>query len=232
MKAKTRRKIEMGQRALKFSRAHPDASPGYAAALARLEDRLTRAEEVAEQQREGILHVRAATVRKRDLRRTIKLTHLDHLASVAQVAAHEVPELAQLFTLPRQANPYLAFRTAARGLAAEAESRKELLVKHGLTDTVLTGLAQALNEFDAAVDQGAEGHSAHVGASAELDAVGNEIVQVVNVMAGTNRSRFAHDPELLASWESVSSVLATPRVDAKPTTGAIPPASGDVRPAA
>ena len=232
MNAKTRRKIEMGSHALEFSRAHPDESAGYAASLSRLEDRLTRAEQVAEQQREGILHVRAATVRKRDLRRTIKRTHLDHLASVAQVAARDVPELAQMFTLPREANPYLAFRTAARGLAAEAESRKELLVKHGLTDTVLTGLTQALNEFDAAVDQGAEGRSAHVGASAELDTVANEVVQVVNVMSGHNRLRFAHDSELLASWESVSNVLATPRGDGKPATGATPPAGGEVRPAA
>jgi hypothetical protein len=232
MKGVSRRKIEMGARALEFSRAHPDASPGYTAALARLEDRLNRAEQVAEQQRLGILHVRAATVRKRDLRRTIKRDHLDHLASVAEVAAHEVPELAQLFTLPRLANPYLAFRTAARGLAAEAESRKELLVKNGLTDTVLTGLAQALNEFDAAVDQGAEGRAAHVGASAELDTLANEVVQVVNVMGGHNRIRFAGNSDLLAAWESVSNVLATPRPDVKPKTGATPPAGGEVRPAA
>lgn len=40
MKAKTRRKLEMGARALIFSRVHPDPTPGYAVALARLEDRL------------------------------------------------------------------------------------------------------------------------------------------------------------------------------------------------
>ena len=232
MRAVTRRKIEMGIRALKFSRAHPDVSPGYTEALARLEDRLTRAEQVAEQQREGILHVRAATARKRDLRRTIKRTHLDHLASVAKVAAKELPELVQLFTLPREANPYLAFRTAARGLAAEAESRKELLVKHGLTDTVLAGLAQDLNQFDAAVDLGAEGRAAHVGASAELDAVGNEIVQLVKVMNGLNGGRFAKEPELIATWESVSNVIATPRVGATSTTDQTPPTGGAVGPAA
>jgi hypothetical protein len=222
----------MGLRALKFSSAHPDASPGYAQALGRLENLLARAEQLAEQQREGIVHVRTATERKRDLRRTIKRTHLNHLVSVAKVAAEEAPELPRMFALQPESNPYLAFRTAVRGFAAEAESRKELLVKHGLTDTVLTGLTEALNEFDAAVDRGAEGRSAHVGASAELDAVGNEIVQVVNVMAGTNRLRFAHDPELLATWESVSNVFATSRVDAKPTTDQTPPAAGAVGPAA
>ena len=53
MNAKTRRKIEMGTRALDFSRAHPDASPGYAAALASLEQRLARADQLAAQQRDG-----------------------------------------------------------------------------------------------------------------------------------------------------------------------------------
>ena len=40
MNAKSRRKLEMGARALDFSRAHPDASPGYTAAMTRLEERV------------------------------------------------------------------------------------------------------------------------------------------------------------------------------------------------
>jgi hypothetical protein len=64
MNAKSRRRIEMGTRALEFSRAHPDESPGYAAALTRLEERLDRAEALAGLQREGTLRVRASTARK------------------------------------------------------------------------------------------------------------------------------------------------------------------------
>jgi hypothetical protein len=43
------------------------------------------------------------------------------------MAEREVPELSQKFVLNRDANSYLAFRTAARGMQAEAESRKEVL---------------------------------------------------------------------------------------------------------
>ena len=46
MKEETRRKLEMGRRALAFCRAHPDSSPEYAAAVARLEALLARAEEL------------------------------------------------------------------------------------------------------------------------------------------------------------------------------------------
>ena len=211
MNAKARRKLEMGARALDFSRAHPDASPGYAAAVTRLEERLARGQTLASQQRDGLLEVRAATARKFQLRRAMRQAHLSHLGQVAKVAAREVPELAQKFLLKPGATTYLAFRTAARGMAAEAQSRKEVLVKHGLVETVLDNLVQALDQFDTAVEHGSDGRRAHVGASAELRAVADEVVQIVSVMDGLNRYRFMNDAELLAAWESARNVFATPR---------------------
>lgn len=227
MEAKSRRKIEMGSRARDFSRGHPDASPGYAAAVARLEERLEHAEQVASQQREGLLEVRAATARKRELRRSMRQAHLSHLAQVAKIAARDVPELAQKFVFKPGTTTYLAFRTAARGMAAEAQNQKEVLVKHGLVETVLENLTQALDQFDVALERGSAGRQAHVGASAELHAVADEIVQVVRVMDGLNRYRFMNDAELLAAWDSASNVLATPRSSADPK-----PAQGEIRPAA
>ena len=46
MDEKTRRKLELGKRALKFARAHPDSNPQYVAAVARLEALLARAAEL------------------------------------------------------------------------------------------------------------------------------------------------------------------------------------------
>lgn len=222
----------MGTRALDFSRAHPDASPGYAAAVTRLEERLARGEQLATQQREGTLEVRAATAQKRKLRRTMQRAHLSHLAQVAKVAAREVPELAQKLVLKPGTTTYLAFRTAARGMAAEARSQKEILVKHGLAESVLEDLGRTLDQFDAAVEGGRGGRQAHVGASAELRAVADEVVQIVRVMDGLNRYRFLDDAELLAAWESASNILAAPRsVTPKPGPEG-PPPDGEVRPAA
>jgi hypothetical protein len=56
-------------------------------------------------------------------------------------------------------------------MEAEGQARKELLVKHGLVETVLEDFTRALGQFDAAVESGAEGRAAHVGASAELSAI-------------------------------------------------------------
>ncbi len=225
----------MGTRVLDFSRTHRDSSPGYAAALARLEDRLARADHLATQQRDGLLEVRRAAKRKRDLRRSMRHALLDHLTSVAETASREAPELAQKFVLPRGVNTYLAFRTAARAMEAEARSNKELLVKHGLAEPVLEALSKALSEFDAVVEQGSRGRLAHVGASAELDTVADEVVQVVKVMDGLNHFRFANDPEALGAWESASNAFRPSRSSGikPPPPPAEPPAgSGEIKPAA
>ena len=70
-----------------------------------------------------------------------------------------------------------------------------------------------------------------MGASAELKAVADEVVQVVNVMDGLNRYRFMNDAELLAAWESASNVLAAPRSRheaTRPTPDPVPrPPGGD-----
>lgn len=231
MDAKSRRKIEMGKSALEFSRSHPDTSAGYTAALARLEDRLTRADQIASQQMDGLRDVRAASERKVELRRVLKNAHLAHVAQVGKVAAREAPDLAQKFVFRPGTTTFLAFRTAARGMAAEAQTHKEVLVKHGLAETVLDNLMQALDQFDAAVEQGLEGRQAHVGASAELRSVADEIVQIVRVMDGLNRYRFINDAELLAAWESASNVAGPPKPGAavKPAPSETPPAGGEVR---
>jgi hypothetical protein len=214
MDAKSRRKLEMGKRALDFSRAHPDGCPGYTAAVTRLEEGLARAKQLADQQRQGTLEVRAATARKLELRRTMKQAHLSHLGEVAKVAAREVPELAQKLVLRPGVSTYLAFRTAARGLV----------------ESVLDSLLQTLDQFDAAVDRESAGGQAHVTARAELRATADEIVQIVRVM---DRYRFMADPALLAGWASASNVVASPRSEVPGSEPEVtPPAGGEVRPAA
>ena len=243
MRAKTRRKIEMGQRVLEFSRLHPDPSPGYAAAVTRLQERLARADQLAQQQVDGRAEMRVATRRKQEIRKLMMRAHLDHLASVAEIASVEEPALLQKFRFPPDATTYLAFRAAASSMAAEAESRKELLLRHGLSEDVLVGLKNSLDEFETALEQGAAGRLSRVGATAELDSVSDEIVQIVKVMNGLVRLRFAHQSELLAAWDSASNVFATPRFekpesDGSPTSGGThpsggtAPSSGEVRPAA
>jgi hypothetical protein len=226
----------MGSRVLEFARQHPDTSPAFTAAVGRLQERLNRAKELELQQRDGLTTVHLATARKRELRRTIRRTHLHHLRSVAEVASVDEPDLVQKFSFPQHPNTYRGFQTAAGGMLAEASSRKELLLKHGLAEEVLTGLEVALDQFEVAAEQGAAGRLSHVTAKAELDRLAEEINQIVDVMKGLVQVRFASQPQVLAAWESSSNVVAAPKPEEKPASGSTPPAgpapAGDVSRAA
>ena len=230
----------MGRRVLEFTIQHPDPSPAFAVVTARLKELLARANQLGEQQIDGQTEVRAAASMKRDLRQLIRQAHLDHLSSVARLAEVDEPEAFQKLVFPAKATSYLAFQMAANGLVAEAESRKDLLMKHGLSEEVLSGLRVRLDEFEAAVQKGDAGRLTHVAATAELDAVADEVGQVAKVMNGLVRVRSVNQEELLAAWESATS-LGSHRPESKPDAGTLPsgttpaggtPPSGDVKPAA
>ena len=228
MNARVRSRVEMGRRALQFSRAHTDTSAGYGAAVSRLEERLTRAETLADQQLTGIRSSRAASGQRAIIRQAMMRGHLRHLVRVAKLAAVEVPELAERIALPPRNTTYLEFRTTARSIAAEAAAHQEVLVRYGLVESVVTELSAALTRFEAMTDAAMESRRAHVGASAELANVATEIVAVVRVLDGLNTIRFTSDAESLAAWRSASNITDVVR------STAAPPADGgeEVQPAA
>lgn len=230
MNKKARIKLNMGDRALNFSRAHPDASPGYAAALTGLEERLTRAQQLAQAQQEGVNRRKAANARKNYLSQQMRKTQLRHLARVAKVATREIPDLAGKFVLKSQPRTYRSFRALAGTMVAEAQTQKELLVKHGLADTVLESLVRSLEQFDRATTESTDALRAHVSARAELDVLADEVVDIVQVMDGLNRFRFADDAAVLAEWDTVSNIIGPAHpADDKPQP---PQQSGQERPAA
>jgi hypothetical protein len=233
MNARTRSQLEMARRALEFAQAHTDTSDGYTAAVRELAELVARSDQLTDSHRQGIAEVRAATQRKSDLRRSIRRGQLMHVATAAQRASREDPELAQKFVLARQPTAYLQFRSLARTVAAEAEGRKAILVKHGLVDSVLVSLTESLAQFDQALAQGAEGRRIHIAATVELHVVSGEAVQIVRVLDGHNRVRFAGDPDLLAAWKSASNVVGPSRPAlAKPGEPEAPTSEGAVKPAA
>jgi hypothetical protein len=217
-------RLNMGHRALEFSRAHPAQSAGYATTLQQLEALLVRADQLAQEQARGTAEVRAATARKDELRRSIRRSQLVHLAGVAGRAAKEAPELAQKFDLPRIPFRSLAFRAAARTMVEEARQQKELLVQHGLVEDILETLGQSLDEYDQVVERGAEGRRVHIGAAAQLEAISDEVVQIVKGLDGYNRFRFATDANLLSGWEAASNIIGPPKIGGR-QAGQIQPAA-------
>jgi hypothetical protein len=215
----------MGQNALAFCLSHPDPGAGYNAAVLRLQGCTTRGKEVIGRQEEGQRDATAAVERKKQLRRMLRRTHLHHVIRVARIAADELPDLAHTFVLGPGSSTQLGFSAIARGIATEAQTHRDVLVRHGLGEEVLENLTQALDQFDAALEQGQEARRRHVGARAELQAIADEVVQIVQALDGLIRYRFANDPEALAAWESASNVPG-PFRSAKPETPESAPAPG------
>jgi hypothetical protein len=81
-----RRKLDMAGRVRDFCRTHPDQNPGYTAAVARLEERVTCADALARQEVAGRQSVTGAVVNKEQLRLDIHKT-IALLAGLAGPAA-------------------------------------------------------------------------------------------------------------------------------------------------
>jgi hypothetical protein len=95
----------------------------------------------------------------------------------------------------------------------------------------LAELKREVAEFEATIVQAFNAPRDHIGASAELLFVSNELVELVRMVDGLNRHRFRNEPEVLAEWQAASRVRAfTPRGE-EPVKGSEPPAIGGLPPA-
>jgi hypothetical protein len=218
-----RRKLDMAGRVREFCRTHPDQNPGYTAAVARLEERLARAEALARQEVAGRQSVSGAVVSKEQLRLEIHQT-IALLAGLAGPAAREERELAVGIIRPDVNGSHQAFLTRSRVAAATGSTHKELLVKYGMPETFLDELNTKLDQYEQALNQQHAGRAAHVGARAELEAVTADIMLIIRQLDALNRFRFRTDAESLAAWKSARDV-AWPLPPEKETGDAQKPAA-------
>jgi len=224
----------MAARVREFSRSHPSDDPSHATVLARLEDRLTRADVLAVQERAGRIAELSAAGRWEELRRTMEFQLLRHLVRAGELAARENPELTGKFRLRMPNATHKAFLISARAMLADGVANKDLLVSQGLSETMLGELDKAVGQFEVATDAGGAGRRDHIGARFDLEAVSNELLQVVELLNTFNSFRFRSDPELAAAWQSARTVFGAsrPKPAAPPTEGGVTPPSGGVASAA
>ncbi|HEV7366859.1 MAG TPA: hypothetical protein VGN76_13505, partial [Gemmatimonadales bacterium] len=74
-------------------------------------------------------------------------------------------------------------------------------------------------------------------ATVELDVVADDAVELVLIVDGVNRVRFAGDPDLMAAWRSASNVIGPARSGGRAdgrteTPSGTPPPEAAVKPAA
>jgi hypothetical protein len=225
--------LEMTARVIGFCLDYPSTDPGYLIVVNRLQETYNRAQQLSAQQHTGLAGAKGARALRDELRRSIQQDLVRYLIAIGGVVSKERTDLAAKFRLPRLHASNAVFLVAVKALLAEAESQKELLVKEGMSVTLLEDFAREVAELDAAVEANRNSRRDHMAARADLDLVGKDLVELVRALDGINRWRFRRDPQVKAEWDTVKSMRFRPRpADAPPAggEGTVPP--GTVAPAA
>lgn len=207
MRTDLRRRLEMAVRVRDFFRTHQTPGVTQEGAVTRLEQLVMRAETLASQQRAGVVTTRGAAEQRAELRHTLQSKMLRYLSAVGAAAAREDAGLAAQFRLPKPRGGNHVFVTWARGMLDKATAVKDVLVSRGLSAKLLDDLAAALTEFDQTLEASRVARLAHVGATADLEAVVAEISEQVRILDGLVRYRFGDNEELMGAWASARNVV-------------------------
>jgi hypothetical protein len=218
MNAEIRLRLDMGDRVRRFHRDHPPEDPGQAGLVTRLGDRLDRADILIEQQRTGQVTAHASVLSK-DEHKVLVRDQLLVLQGTAQLAALDDPGFDARFEPPPISVSHRSFVAGSRVCLAQAAPMKDLLIKHGMPATFLDDLAGQVDLYEQVVENKITARSAHVGASADLEAVTAEIMLIVKLLDRINRIRYRKNPELLAAWRSARDVAWVNPPEPEPESG-------------
>ena len=207
MNAQIRRRLEMAARVCDFLRVHKTDAVGEGLGLAKLEELVARAETLDAQQRAGVVATRTSTKHREGLRRALQRKLLFYLRALGGLGDPESGEPAVQFQVPPSNSSHQALLTAGRDMLAKAQGQKDVLLGRGMPPTLLDDLAAALGGLEQTIEATRAGRRDHVGASADLKAVGVEIVKQIRALDGMVRYRFGDDAELMGAWRSARNVL-------------------------
>jgi hypothetical protein len=211
MNAQLRRRLEMAARARDFLRAHQMDGVGQNLGLAKLEQLLEHAENLATQQRTGVAVERSAVKQRQAIRRALQPRMLGYLSAVGAVATTQNAELAEQFRMPARTTTHQELLTMSRAILERATAQKELLVKLGMSEQVLDELATALGQYEDTLQATSAGRREHVGARVDLQAVAAEISKQVRLLDKVVLYRFGDNAELMGAWESARNVAEPAR---------------------
>lgn len=220
MNAQLRRRLEMAARVRDFLRAHQMDGVGQGLGLAKLEELLERAENLATQQRTGVAAERSATKQRQEIRRVLQPKILGYLSVVGDVAATQNAELAEQFRMPPSNATRQALLTMSRAILEKATAQKALLVSLGMSEAVLEELATAVGEYEQTLEATHAGRREHVGARTDLEAVATAIGRQLRLLDKVVRYRFGDNAELMGAWESARNVAGPFKAKNEPQSGA------------
>jgi hypothetical protein len=230
MDREVRRKLDTADNVLSFNEANPPPDAAAKVVFDALAARVAEAKTTAATERSGLATERAGVARRKAVRVELQRGLLGYLVRIGEAVAEEVPELALKFKLPSLSATNRTYLTAATSMYAEANVHREAFVRHGLSDELFAELGAMLDQYAKAVELAANGRRQHVGARADLDAIGGEITVLLEKINRLNQHRFRNDPDRLAGWDSARNVRRSARSQASRPPDAPPPVQPPVAP--
>lgn len=210
MDTRSRKQIERASRVIVFAREHRSEVAAEVVAVSRLEERLTRAEAVAQGARASQLAEQEAIVERTALRSAIA-DRLHLLAVIARSAGAESPGTPIVIQFPGPRHNQVEFANGARQAVAAATEREEVLVKYGLPAGFLAELTGMLDAFGQFLNARDEAGQAKVAARRELRMVLQEIRLAIQQLHASFRLRFRDDPGVLRAWATAADMRIGPR---------------------
>jgi hypothetical protein len=205
MNVSQRVRLESADSILTWMRQNPSTDPVIQARGKTLAELAGNAEARLMAQRDGTLAVKAAVAGKNELRRAIH-HRLAVVAGYANAAAVMNPGVDIRLARPTTNGSQKGFLAAARQMLQAATERQQLLTAEGMTEGYLEGIDTLVDQYEALIGEKFNGRSAHVGASADLDATIRTIAQVIDHLDVLMRDRLRENADLLAEWRSVRNV--------------------------
>ncbi|MCL4866035.1 MAG: hypothetical protein KJZ47_09100 [Gemmatimonadales bacterium] len=199
--------VDRARRVAEFARQHPSDLPGYQAALERIEERLARVTEVAQEEVGSVREERAAVARRLELREQLT-ADLQMVAGIARIAGRESVGTPIVLRYPGPRRNQLQFLNGARQVVVAATEREELLIGYGLPVGHLAALSGDLDRFAELLGERDAASRAHVGDRQQLLVLAQELRLVVEQMHVINRYRFRKDRALMAMWQAARDLRA------------------------
>lgn len=218
MNINLRLKVAMAVRVRDLLLANPFGYDPADQVAAQFVEKVGRAQALLTQQETGEMASRSSRRHRRGLRRQMLQLPIRHLLKIAKSVASENPEVANGLRRPEVGRSEEAFQASVRAIAQEAETHRDLFLKHGLSDESLEDLGKMLSAYEQAVRDANAGRRAHTGARAELRALAKDLMRLLQQLDGIVLYRYRTKPELMGAWTSARNIAWPLGEPAKPET--------------
>lgn len=212
----TRLKIGAAVKVRDFLDAYPFTQQPAGQVAEKFKKKLERGQFLLTQRDGGLAAGKAATARRTALKSAMVNGPLRHLSKIGKSITAAKPGTTVVRTgFGRQSQE--EFQASTRAVVVDVTGQKELYIEFGLSEESLEELTVMLGEYEQAGVAGNAGKRASTGATAELDVLVREVMQLMQHLDGIIIYRFRDQPDVLGAWQSARNI-AWPIPEAKPDT--------------